>query len=142
MLLPLKLCIVLILSPIVQTKVHTTIPVVRLPLFFPNPHFQNEKSAIIIVWGVILCIRAFYCSTYVILYESTNETPTLIYKSFEGTISSIVMVVTPIHTCCYCHGQNRPDRNRTIYLLLKIIYIYGRFRKYYCRAYRRGAHKK
>ena len=65
--------IVLILSPIVQTKVHTTIPVVKIPLFLSKSHFQNEKECYHYCMGSHSMYERFYCSTYVILYESTNR---------------------------------------------------------------------
>lgn len=61
------------LSPIVQTKVHTTIPVVKIPLFLSKSHFQNEKECYHYCMGSHSMYERFYCSTYVILYESTNR---------------------------------------------------------------------
>lgn len=46
-----------------------------------------KKSAIIIVWGVILCTSVFIVVHMLYYTKVQIETPTLIHKSFEGTIS-------------------------------------------------------
>ena len=61
-----------------------------------------KKSAIIIVWGVILCTSVFIVVHMLYYTKVQIETPTLIHKSFEGTISPYTHIVIAL--------ANRPDK--------------------------------
>ena len=52
----------------------------------------------------------FYCSTYVILYESTNRNTYSIHKSFEGTISFYCDESDSPYTHIVIALANRPDK--------------------------------
>ena len=76
-----------------------------------------KKSAIIIVWGVILCTSVFIVVHMLYYTKVQIETPTLIHKSFEGT-----MKVTPHTHILLSHWPIGPIKQNDL-LLLKTLYL-------------------
>lgn len=69
-----------------------------------------KKSAIIIVWGVILC-KSVFIVVHMLYYTKVQiETPTLIHKSFEGTISFYCDESDSPYTHIVIALANRPDK--------------------------------
>lgn len=69
-----------------------------------------KKSAIIIVWGVILCTSVFIVVHMLYYTKVQIETPTLIHKSFEGTISFYCDESDSPYTHIVIALANRPDK--------------------------------
>lgn len=77
---------------------------------FPNHTSRMKKSAIIIVWGVILCTSVFIVVHMLYYTKVQIETPTLIHKSFEGTISFYCDESDSPYTHIVIALANRPDK--------------------------------
>ena len=69
-----------------------------------------KKSAIIIVWGVILCTSVFIVVHMLYYTKVQIETPTLIHKSIEGTISFYCDESDSPYTHIVIALANRPDK--------------------------------
>ena len=69
-----------------------------------------KKSAIIIVWGVILCTSVFIVVHMLYYTKVQIETPTLIHQSFEGTISFYCDESDSPYTHIVIALANRPDK--------------------------------
>ena len=69
-----------------------------------------KKSAIIIVWGVILCTSVFIVVHMLYYTKVQIETPTLIHKSFEEAISFYCDESDSPYTHIVIALANRPDK--------------------------------